>query len=186
RIRNKIKSNIPSTIGLISAAGKPDDMNKKVYVPQHPRVYAHVYTAGLLLQGTDDDVDLEIYSYGAGWKITNQGAKPKPNQEYFNAPVGDDVELEPDRVSPGHYWNVLDDDGIWAVDSKAIEYDETDGEDQSESVVSVAGGELVVRLWEDLPGWTGLRPPGWMMDVVNVDIDIDGVLLIWNWIYLER
>ena len=167
-VRIKPTASDPSAgfIGLISASGKPAEMDKLVYVSQHPRVYAHVYTAGLLLQGTDDDVDLEIYSYDTSWKITNQ--QPQGTIEEYNA-VSDDNELEPDRTNAGHYWNKLNDGGIWAVDDKKIEYDEKGG-DESESVISVAGGEIVVRYWQDLPPWTGLRPPGWMMIPVSMDI----------------
>ncbi|MBI4738684.1 VCBS repeat-containing protein [Candidatus Woesearchaeota archaeon] len=191
-IEIKVKPTVtdPTTqfIGLISASGKPANMDMDVYVPQHPRVYAHVYTAGMALPGPDYDVDLEIYSYNTGWQITNQNNLS--GQEVFKPGHGpgfhgwDDVELQPNRINPGHYWNIENDGGIWAVDSNAIEYDESSG-DESESVLNVAGGEIVVRLWEDLPDWTGIRPPGWMMDVVGIVV-IDSYNAITDHVQIAR
>ncbi|MBI4738682.1 hypothetical protein HY772_03840 [Candidatus Woesearchaeota archaeon] len=145
-------------------------MDKSVYVPQHPRVYAHVYTAGMPLPGTDNDIDLEIYSYNTAWIITNQGPGNRIADEIYNVPLGDDVELEPDLSGPdpGHYWNTQNDGGIWAVDHPDIDYHEYSG-DESVSITSTAGGEIVVRLWQDLPDWVAIRPPGWMMDIVSLD-----------------
>ncbi len=176
-----LTDNKPTTqfIGLISASGRPANQSAIDYVSAHPRVYGHVYTAGMDLPGVDSDVDVEIYSYNTTWQVTNQGANNVIAQELYDGPINDDKELEPDLVNSGHYWNELNDSGIWAVDDQSIDCKETnddnnnDKDTESISVVSQAGGEIVVRLWEDLPRWTGIRPPGWMMVVIKADLDMD-------------
>ncbi|MBI4835096.1 MAG: hypothetical protein HY811_09805 [Planctomycetes bacterium] len=132
------------------------------------KVHARVYLAS-----NGSDVDIETFSFtpgAAGKTITFKEEVPTKNN-YMDA-----NELEPILINGTELEYINDPlSGMFAV-TENIQFQDSSSNEPAGGVPAVVGGRLVFTYWEDLPRHDfGIRPPGWLVNVVKVDLDLQNL-----------